>query len=64
MWDRMVGAFRDHSVVLLGVMALFGVPQVYQALALCTLLGWPMLMFNYLHDRMHIENFWMTRVPV
>jgi len=55
------------AIILLfcwGVMALFGVPQVYQALVLCTLLGWPMLMFNYLHDRMHIENFWMTRVPV
>jgi sterol desaturase/sphingolipid hydroxylase (fatty acid hydroxylase superfamily) len=21
-------------------------------------------MFSYLHDRMHIENFWMTRVPL
>jgi len=55
------------AVILLfcwGVMVLFGVPQVYQVLALCTLLGWPMLMFNYLHDRMHIENFWMARVPV
>jgi sterol desaturase/sphingolipid hydroxylase (fatty acid hydroxylase superfamily) len=33
-------------------------------LALVTLLGWPILMFSYLHDRMHVENFWMTRVPV
>jgi sterol desaturase/sphingolipid hydroxylase (fatty acid hydroxylase superfamily) len=55
------------TIILLfcwGVMVLFGVPQVYQVLALCTLVGWPMLMFNYLHDRMHIENFWMTRVPI
>lgn len=22
-----------------------------------------LLMFNYLHDRVHPENFWMTRVP-
>ena len=21
-------------------------------------------MFSYLHDRMHIRNFWMTRVPL
>ncbi len=55
------------AIILLlcwGVMALLGVPHVYQALALCTLLGWPILMFSYLHDRMHIENFWMTRVPL
>ena len=47
-----------------GVMALLGVPPVYQALALCILLGWPLLMFNYLHDRMHVDNFWMTRIPL
>src|SRR5947209_10727260 len=37
---------------------------VYQAIALFTLLVWPIFMFSYLHDRMHIEKFWMTRVPV
>jgi len=55
------------AIILLfcwGVMALLGVPPGYQVLALCTLLGWPILMFSYLHDRMHIENFWMTRVPL
>lgn len=55
------------AVILLscwGVMLLFGVPRVYQVLALCTLLGWPLLMFNYLHDRMHLDNFWMTKVPL
>jgi len=38
-------------------MALLGVPRVYQVLALSALLGWPILMFSYLHDRMHIGNF-------
>jgi sterol desaturase/sphingolipid hydroxylase (fatty acid hydroxylase superfamily) len=55
------------AIILLfcwGAMALLGVPPVYQVLALCTLLGWPILMFSYLHDRMHILNFWMTRVPL
>ena len=48
-----------------GAMALLGVPPMYhQVLALCMLLGWPILMFSYLHDRMHIRNFWMTRVPL
>lgn len=46
-----------------GVITLLGVPHVYQVMALCTLLGWPVLMFSYLHDRMHLDNFWMTRVP-
>jgi len=55
------------AIILLscwGIMALLGVPLVYQVLALCTLLVWPTLMFSYLHDRMHIEDFWMTRVPL
>jgi sterol desaturase/sphingolipid hydroxylase (fatty acid hydroxylase superfamily) len=55
------------AIILLfcwGVMVLLGVPPVYQAIALCTLLGWPILMYSYLHDRMHIENFWMSRVPL
>src|SRR5260221_614144 len=55
------------AIILLfcwGVMALLGIPLVYQVLALCTLLVWPTLMFSYLHDRMHIEDFWMTRVPL
>ena len=55
------------AIILLscwGMMALLGVPHVYQVLALCTLFGWPILMFSYLHDRMHIKDFWMTRVPI
>jgi sterol desaturase/sphingolipid hydroxylase (fatty acid hydroxylase superfamily) len=46
------------------LMRLFHVPPVYQTIALATLLGWPILMFSYLHDGMHLENFWMARVPV
>jgi sterol desaturase/sphingolipid hydroxylase (fatty acid hydroxylase superfamily) len=41
-----------------------GVAWAYQALALATLLGWPVFMFSYLHDRMHLEKFWMARTPV
>src|SRR5260370_4799524 len=62
-----IGWLALSAVIVLccwGVMAVLGVAQVYQVLALCTLLGWPLLMFSYLHDRMHIENYWMTRVPV
>lgn len=55
------------AIILLfcwGVMALFRVPATYQLIALTMLLGWPILMFSYLHDRMHLENFWMARVPL
>ena len=47
-----------------GAMILLHVPRVYQGLAVCGLLGWPIFMFSYLHDRMHEEGFWMTRVPL
>ena len=51
------------AIILLfcwGAMALLGVPPVYQVLVLGTLLAWPILMFSYLHDRMHLGNFWMA----
>ena len=41
-----------------------GVPWRYQALAMSTLLAWPIFMFSYLHDRMHLKNFWMERAPL
>ena len=37
---------------------------VYQALSLATLIAWPVFMFSYLHDRMHLKDFWMARTPV
>jgi sterol desaturase/sphingolipid hydroxylase (fatty acid hydroxylase superfamily) len=58
---------EPSAIILLfcwGAMGLLGVPPVYQVLAPCTLLGWPILMFSYLHDRMHTQNLWMTRVPM
>ena len=36
----------------------------YQVLALAALLGWPIFTFSYLHDRMHVKNFWMDRTPL
>jgi hypothetical protein len=41
-----------------------GVPWLYEALALITMLAWPVFMFSYLHDRMHLENFWMEKTPL
>jgi sterol desaturase/sphingolipid hydroxylase (fatty acid hydroxylase superfamily) len=47
-----------------GVMVLLSVPPVYVSIALCTLAGWPIFMFSYLHDKMHVKDFWMTKVPL
>jgi sterol desaturase/sphingolipid hydroxylase (fatty acid hydroxylase superfamily) len=47
-----------------GVMVLLEVPRIYQAIALGTLMLWPIFTFNYLHDRMHLADFWMTRNPL
>lgn len=55
-----------YAIIVLfcwAVLVLLGVPPVCQALALSTLVGWPLLMFNYLHERMHVDNPWMTRNP-
>lgn len=43
---------------------LLNVPMAYRLLSIFSLLVWPTFMFSYLHDRMHIQNFWMERAPV
>ena len=40
------------------------VPYLYQSIFVATVLIWSFLMFSYLHDRMHIHNFWMSRHPL
>jgi sterol desaturase/sphingolipid hydroxylase (fatty acid hydroxylase superfamily) len=47
-----------------GAMRLAHLPALYQSIALVTLIAWPLFMFSYLHDRMHLSNFWMERTPV
>jgi sterol desaturase/sphingolipid hydroxylase (fatty acid hydroxylase superfamily) len=42
----------------------WGIGWGYQLLVMSTLLGWPLFMFSYLHDRMHLKNFWMERAPL
>ena len=43
---------------------LFRVPRAYQVAAVCGLLAWLIFMLSYLHNRMHEQSFWMTRVPL
>jgi hypothetical protein len=56
------------SAITLGtcwaVMWVLHVAWKYEVLVLAILLGWPMFMFSYLHDRMPLEKFWMARVPL
>ena len=41
-----------------------GLPNSCQVLFLLTLLLWPVFMFSYLHDRMHLVEFWMADTPL
>jgi len=45
-------------------MCVLHVPAFYRALALLVMILWPAFMFSYLHDRMHLEGFWMERAPL
>jgi len=50
--------------VLWVLMSFLGIPALYQLIALATLVVWPVFMFSYLHDRMHLSDFWMARNPL
>ena len=49
---------------LWATMRLVHVPALYQMIALATLVVWPLFMFSYLHDRMHLSDFWMAHNSV
>jgi hypothetical protein len=49
---------------LWALMMLLHIRVLYQAIALITLIVWPAFMFSYLHDRMHLSEFWMARNPL
>src|SRR5258708_37020043 len=44
-------------------MFLLRVPLLFQCIALATLIVWPIITFSYLHDRMHLSDFWMAKNP-
>src|SRR5258708_5042229 len=45
------------------IMFFLRVPVLFQCIALATLIVWPIITFSYLHDRMHLSDFWMARNP-
>jgi sterol desaturase/sphingolipid hydroxylase (fatty acid hydroxylase superfamily) len=49
---------------LWSLMLLFHVRALYQSISLAMLIVWPIFMFSYLHDRMHLSEFWMARNPL
>jgi len=40
------------------------VSAIHQVAFFVTVLTWSFVMFSYLHDRMHVQNFWMERSPM
>jgi hypothetical protein len=60
----MTGTLRNHSVVLLGSYGVARRAACVPGACALQLLGWPIPVFSYLHDRMALRNFWMTRVPL
>jgi sterol desaturase/sphingolipid hydroxylase (fatty acid hydroxylase superfamily) len=59
-WEWIVPA-----AVLLGVslllFRLFAVHAQYQVIYIVVVLAWSFVTFSYLHDRMHIRDFWMEK---
>jgi sterol desaturase/sphingolipid hydroxylase (fatty acid hydroxylase superfamily) len=51
-------------VVALGLFRILRVPLLYQLVYVGSTLGWSFLMFSYLHDVMHVEGFWLERIPL
>jgi len=49
--------------ILWTIMFFLRVPLLFQCITLATLIVWPIITFSYLHDRMHLSDFWMARNP-
>jgi sterol desaturase/sphingolipid hydroxylase (fatty acid hydroxylase superfamily) len=45
---------------LIAMFSWFHVPLIFQLTYFVVMLTWSFLMFNYLHDMMHVENFWLA----
>lgn len=48
-------------IIAAGTFHLFRVPLLFQSVYFATTLLWSFLMFSYLHDRMHVEGFWLEK---
>ncbi len=50
-------------VFTLTLLNILGVPLVYQFTFTATGILWGYFMFGYMHDAMHLRDFWMLKVP-
>ena len=50
--------------ISLTVLHFFKVTLIDQVISCGTVSAWSFVMFSYLHDRMHIKDFWMESTPV
>lgn len=46
------------------VLKMLGMSLPYRMCATGVMVLWPVFMFSYLHDRMHLQGFWMERAPI
>ena len=51
-------------VIAEAILWAFKVAFLHQTIFFVTVVGWSFVMFSYLHDRMHVNNFWMERTPI
>jgi sterol desaturase/sphingolipid hydroxylase (fatty acid hydroxylase superfamily) len=51
-------------VTAVGTFWVLKVTFLHQVIFLATVVGWSFVMFSYLHDRMHVQHFWMERNPL
>lgn len=59
-WIGPIAAIFFPTVIL---MMFFQIHWPYQLLFYVTGIAWGIFGFNYMHDGMHLKNFWMLRVP-
>jgi hypothetical protein len=50
--------------ILWSLMLVLHIRPLFQLVAMATLILWPVFMFSYLHDRMHLSKFWMAQTPI
>jgi sterol desaturase/sphingolipid hydroxylase (fatty acid hydroxylase superfamily) len=50
--------------VMFSLFYAWGIPLLYQIVFTLSALSWGYFLFGYMHDSMHIKNFWMERAPI
>lgn len=59
-----IGPICIILTLVYGLSFLLAVPFFYTNLFTATALSWGYFLFAYMHDNMHVKNFWMERSPL